>query len=126
MDWDRFTQESADRRQRFQWHRRRRLQLWVPLAAAAMIVFAVSLFWDTSSNQSARPEVLLVQYERMDQWRGSPGADQQVAVVQFNHAPPALEALAQRKGPNIVIGVAGAGLGPKDIDPDGQDLTPFF
>lgn len=123
LDWDRFTQEATDRRERFAWqHRRRRLQLFVPLAAAAVLILAVTLFWKGSPDKPQAEPVLVVHYERADEWRESPELGERIAVVRYDRSPP-LQSLVQRSGPKVVIGIAGTGVG--SLHPDSAP-DPYF
>ncbi|MCP4248674.1 MAG: hypothetical protein GY778_16640 [bacterium] len=128
LDWERFAAQAAMRREGLpEWGRRRRiLRLYTPLAAAATIVLASTLYLTmgrSASDAPLGPSFASVSISRADAWQGDPAVGEALAEVSFGRTGQALGAMQQANGGILV---AAAGAGPPVGEPVVEEATPFF
>ena len=129
LDRERVVAEAAPRRRTDDaWRRRRHvLRLYAPLSAAAMILLAVTLYFAVRSPHldAGGKTVALVCVHRADDWRHVPGSGQAFAEVRFDRRPPPGAAVVP-SGPQPVVAVAAAGVGPPVAEVAAEGETPYF
>ncbi|MCH7813804.1 MAG: hypothetical protein IID40_07265 [Planctomycetes bacterium] len=128
LDWERFTAQAAMRREaEADWRRRRRiLRLYAPLAAAALVVLACTLYLTMGrsvSHEPLGPSFASVSIARADAWQDDPAVGEALAEVSFSRTGRALGAVQRASGGILV---AAAGAGPPAGEPVVEETTPFF
>jgi anti-sigma factor RsiW len=124
LDWERFARQAAWRREAYDLMQRRRrlVRLFVPLAAAAAIVFMATLYFTGPDGQQAGP-TSVVTINRGDQRPGAANlgpAFAEVSVVRL----PALEVVSPTAQPRTTAAVAAVG---SDRDTTSyEETTPYF
>jgi len=135
LDWDRFTAQAARRRAADQawWRRSRRLRLYAPLSAAAVLVLAVTLYFTAGHRQTSDAPAdgyVFVSVQRADAWRHAADLGKTVAQVSFSRTPPpdtpASSAALVHPASTAALAVAAAGVGPLVSEPRYEDATPYF
>ena len=124
LDWERFAQQAAWRREAYDLGQRRRrlVRLFVPLAAAAAIVLMATLYFTGPGSQQAGPEAFVT----LNRGGERPSAADlgpafaEVSVVRL----PAVEVISPTARPRTTAAVAVAGSA-RDATRY-EETTPYF